>query len=90
MAQMHFDYTSGLTIYKNNKLIPIFPTTVTYMTHNEWDDVRNPNVRSQSTYWKQNSEVIQNQVVTFDEIIGVAPGIKKHATGEYSRGHDLR
>ena len=31
----------------------------------EWDEMRNPNIRSKSTYWKENWEAIADQVNTF-------------------------
>ncbi|OJF91844.1 MBL fold metallo-hydrolase [Alkalibacterium sp. 20] len=87
MTHMHFDHASGLTRYSKGELVSTYPNAVIYMTETEWEEVRHPNIRSRSTYWKQNWEAIQDQVVTFDKELEVVPGINMYHTGGHSNGH---
>lgn len=89
MTHMHFDHASGLTMYRDNQLVSTFPNAVIYMTQIEWDEVREPNIRSQSTYWKKNWEAIQDQVVPFEKQLEVTPGITMYHTGGHSNGHAI-
>ena len=38
-----------------------------YVSETEWNEMRNPNIRSRNTYWKENWEPIVDQVVTFQQ-----------------------
>ena len=87
MTHMHFDHASGLTHYEGQKLVSTYPNAKIYMTETEWDEVRHPNIRSKSTYWKENWEAIQDQVETFDKELEVVPGITMYHTGGHSNGH---
>jgi len=87
MTHMHFDHASGLTHEENSIFVSTFPNAVIYLTETEWDEVRHPNIRSRSTYWKQNWEAIQDQVRTFENTLEVVPGITMIHTGGHSRGH---
>lgn len=87
MTHMHFDHSSGLTYFKNHEYVPTYPNAMIYMTKTEWDEVRHPNIRSKSSYWKQNWEAIQDQVVTFDDELEVVSGITMYHTGGHSKGH---
>ena len=87
MTHLHFDHACGLTKYSNGELVPTFPNATIYTTETEWDEMRNPNMRSKNTYWKENWEPVQDQVKTFKEEIEVAPGLTMHHTGGHSDGH---
>lgn len=87
MTHMHFDHASGLTHEENSTYVSSFPNAVIYMTETEWDEVRHPNIRSKSTYWKQNWKAIQDQVQTFDDELEVVPGVTMIHTGGHSNGH---
>ncbi len=50
--------------------------------------MRNPNIRSKSTYWKENWEAIENQVITFDEKWSLEAITMVH-TGGHSNGHSI-
>ena len=89
MTHMHFDHACGLTEYKDGELVSVFPNAIIYTSHVEWDEMRNPNVRSQNTYWKENWESIESQVETFQEEKEVLPGIKMVHTGGHSDGHSI-
>lgn len=89
MTHMHFDHATGLTMYENSQLVSTFPNAKIYMTQIEWDEVREPNIRSKSTYWKQNWEAIENQVITFKEELEIISGITMYHTGGHSEGHSI-
>lgn len=89
MTHLHFDHASGLTMWEGEKLVPTFPNAKIYTTKIEWDEMRNPNIRSRNTYWKENWEPIQHQVVTYEGSIEVAPGIEMIHTGGHSDGHAI-
>jgi glyoxylase-like metal-dependent hydrolase (beta-lactamase superfamily II) len=89
MTHMHFDHACGLTKYENSELVSTFPNASIYTSEVEWNEMRNPNIRSGNTYWKQNWESIQHQVKTFKEEIEILPGIKMIHTGGHSDGHSI-
>ncbi|WP_061811406.1 YtnP family quorum-quenching lactonase [Rossellomorea vietnamensis] len=89
MTHMHFDHACGLTKVEGEELVPAFPNAVIYTSQVEWDEMRNPNVRSRNTYWKENWESIQSQVETFKGEMEVLPGIKMVHTGGHSDGHSI-
>lgn len=89
MTHLHFDHAGGLTRWEGDQLVPTFPNSKIYVTQIEWDEMRNPNIRSKSTYWKENWEPIQHLVETYTGSIEVAPGIEMIHTGGHSDGHAI-
>ncbi|TLS39063.1 YtnP family quorum-quenching lactonase [Pseudalkalibacillus caeni] len=89
MTHLHFDHACGLTKWDGNELVPTFENAVIYTSAIEWDEMKNPNIRSQNTYWKENWEPITDHVRTFEEEVEVLPGIKMHHTGGHSNGHSI-
>ncbi|TQR14640.1 YtnP family quorum-quenching lactonase [Psychrobacillus soli] len=89
MTHLHFDHACGLTKWVDGQLISSFPNAKIYVSDVEWDEMRNPNMRSQNTYWKENWEPIENQVVTFSGSIEVVDGIEMIHTGGHSDGHSI-
>lgn len=89
MTHLHFDHASGLTKYENDKLISTFPNATIYCSDIEWDEMRNPNMRSINTYWEENWKPIQNQVQTFKKEIEIIPGLKMIHTSGHSAGHSV-
>ena len=89
MTHLHFDHACGLTKWENGKLVPTFGNAVIYASDVEWDEMRNPNIRSKATYWKDNWEAIEHQVKTFKESLEVAPGITMIHSGGHSAGHSI-
>ncbi|WP_242144176.1 MULTISPECIES: MBL fold metallo-hydrolase [unclassified Bacillus cereus group] len=87
MTHLHFDHASGLTKWENGQLVPMFPNAKIYVSHIEWNEMRNPNIRSRNTYWKENWEPIAKQVVTFKEEIQITSEIQMIHTGGHSDGH---
>ena len=89
MTHMHFDHAGGLTHWEGETLVSSFPNAKIYVTNTEWNEMRNPNIRSRNTYWKENWEPIVDQVVTYDGELEVVPGIKLIHTGGHSDGHAI-
>lgn len=89
MTHMHFDHAGGLTHYEGEQLVSSFPNAKIYVTATEWNEMREPNIRSRNTYWKENWEPVQEQVVTYEGELEVAPGIKLIHTGGHSDGHAI-
>lgn len=89
MTHCHFDHIGGLTINVDGKLVSQFPNAKILMTQIEWDELRNPNIRSRNTYWRENWEAIAEQVETFENRIEVVDGIEMIHTGGHSDGHAI-
>ncbi|QOR65877.1 MBL fold metallo-hydrolase [Cytobacillus suaedae] len=89
MTHMHFDHACGLTRWKEDTLVSTFENATIITSDIEWNEMRNPNIRSKNTYWKENWEGIEKQVQTFSGEIEVFPGIKMLHTGGHSDGHSI-
>lgn len=89
MTHMHFDHASGLTERNGDELVSSFPNAKIYTSKVEWDELREPNIRSRNTYWEENWKPIDGQVITFEEEIQILPGIKMVHTGGHSDGHSI-
>lgn len=89
MTHMHFDHAGGLTYWEGEQLVSTFPNATIYVSEKEWDEMRNPNIRSRNTYWKENWEPVQEQVKTFTGEFEVISGIKMIHTGGHSDGHAI-
>lgn len=87
MTHLHNDHAAGLTRWEGDELVSTFPNAIIYTSQIEWDEMRAPNIRSKSTYWKQNWEAVQNQVESFQKRLTVLPGIEMIHTGGHSNGH---
>lgn len=89
MTHLHFDHACGLTKWADGKLVSSFPKAKIYVSDVEWNEMKNPNIRSQNTYWKENWEPIVEQVVTFSDSVEVVEGIEMIHTGGHSDGHSI-
>lgn len=90
MTHLHFDHASGLTTLEaDGSYSSTFPNAKIYVSEVEWNEMKNPNIRSRNTYWKENWEAIEGQVVTFKETLEVVPGIEMIHTGGHSDGHSI-
>lgn len=87
MTHLHNDHAAGLTTWDGEKYISTFPNAIIYTTDVEWEEMRNPNIRSKATYWPQNWEAIEDQVQPFQKRLTVVPGIEMIHTGGHSNGH---
>jgi glyoxylase-like metal-dependent hydrolase (beta-lactamase superfamily II) len=89
MTHMHADHASGLTKLENEQYVSTFPNAKIHLSSTEWNELRQPNIRSRNTYWKENWEAIQSQVETFENELEVMPGIRMIHTGGHSDGHSI-
>mgnify|MGYP003525142909 FL=1 len=89
MTHMHADHASGLTKLENEQYVSTFPNAKILLSSTEWNELRQPNIRSRNTYWKENWEAIQSQVETFETEREVLPGIRMIHTGGHSDGHSI-
>ncbi|WP_181349930.1 MBL fold metallo-hydrolase [Thalassobacillus sp. CUG 92003] len=89
MTHLHFDHACGISKFADDSLIPMFPNAVIYTTEVEWQEMKDPNIRSQNTYWPDNWKPVQHLVHTFEQEIEILPGLKMVHTGGHSDGHAL-
>lgn len=89
MTHMHFDHACGLTKPEGEELISAFPNAEIVTSETEWDEMRNPNIRSKNTYWERNWKPVVDQVTTFRDSIDILPGLRMVHTGGHSDGHSV-
>lgn len=89
MTHLHFDHVTGLSKMKDGALVPTFENAVIYTTETEWNEMRNPNIRSKNTYWEENWQPIKHQVKTYKDSIEVLEGLTLYHTGGHSDGHAI-
>lgn len=89
MTHLHFDHASGLTKWEGDTLVPMFPRARIITSAVEWAEMKEPNIRSRNTYWKENWEAIVDQVDTFAEQLEVVSGVTMIHTGGHSDGHAI-
>jgi glyoxylase-like metal-dependent hydrolase (beta-lactamase superfamily II) len=88
MTHLHFDHACGLTKLEDGNYVSTFPYAKIITSQVEWDEMRNPNIRSKNTYWKENWEAIEQQVLPFTEKWSLGP-ISMYHTGGHSDGHSI-
>jgi glyoxylase-like metal-dependent hydrolase (beta-lactamase superfamily II) len=88
MTHLHFDHACGLTKLEDNQYISVFPSAKIIASEIEWKEMREPNIRSKSTYWKENWEAIEHQVEVFEKEWSLG-AIKLIHTGGHSEGHSI-
>ncbi|KKK38399.1 hypothetical protein WQ57_09435 [Mesobacillus campisalis] len=88
MTHMHYDHACGLTKEVGGEFISVFPNAAIITSEVEWEEMKNPNIRSKATYWRENWEPIQSQVITFKEEWNHGPFKMVH-TGGHSNGHSI-
>jgi glyoxylase-like metal-dependent hydrolase (beta-lactamase superfamily II) len=88
MTHLHFDHAGGLTKLEEGQYVSTFPNAKIIAAQVEWDEMRNPNIRSKNTYWKENWEAIKSQVVPFEEKWNLGAVTMIH-TGGHSDGHSI-
>ncbi|ETI70442.1 YtnP family quorum-quenching lactonase [Neobacillus vireti] len=88
MTHLHFDHAGGLTKLEEGQYVSTFPNAKIIASQVEWDEMRNPNIRSKNTYWKENWEAIESQVIPFKEKWNLGAITMIH-TGGHSDGHSI-
>jgi glyoxylase-like metal-dependent hydrolase (beta-lactamase superfamily II) len=86
MTHLHFDHVCGLTRLQGDDYVSVFPYAKIIVNEIEWNEMRQPNIRSKNTYWKENWEVVQEQVEVFKNKWSFE-AIKLIHTGGHSDGH---
>jgi glyoxylase-like metal-dependent hydrolase (beta-lactamase superfamily II) len=89
MTHLHFDHASGLTMWEGEQLVPSFPKAKHIVSQIEWDEMRQPNIRSKNTYWKENWEAIVDLVQPFEQECQVLDELTMIHTGGHSAGHSI-
>ncbi|MBU8905246.1 YtnP family quorum-quenching lactonase [Desertibacillus haloalkaliphilus] len=89
MTHLHFDHATGLAKFDGDMLVPTFENATIYVSDIEWEEMRNPNIRSRNTYWEQNWKPIESKVKTFTGELEVVPGVRMIHTGGHSDGHSI-
>ena len=88
MTHLHFDHACGLTRMVDGNYVPAFPNAKIITSLVEWDEMKNPNIRSKNTYWKENWETIESQVLPFENEWNLGAITMIH-TGGHSDGHSI-
>jgi len=88
MTHMHFDHACGLTSLERETYQSIYPNAKIITSKIEWEEMKQPNIRSRNTYWEQNWTAIKNQIETFEEEWAYGP-FKMIHTGGHSNGHSI-
>ncbi|MDQ6599967.1 MBL fold metallo-hydrolase [Bacillus salipaludis] len=88
MTHLHFDHAGGLTKLVDGEYVSAFPNAKIITSKIEWDEMRTPNIRSKNTYWKENWQAIEKQVIPFDEKWNLGSLTLIH-TGGHSNGHSI-
>lgn len=89
MTHLHFDHACGLSKWSDGQLVPTFENATIHTSATEWNEMRNPNIRSQNTYWESNWKPVEDQVQTYEEAIEITKGLHMIHTGGHSDGHSV-
>ncbi len=89
MTHLHFDHASGLAEGEAGAERSVFKNAKIYASAVEWEEMKNPNIRSRNTYWEQNWKPVKEQVTTFTGRVEVIPGVTLIHTGGHSDGHSI-
>ncbi|MGG3559802.1 MBL fold metallo-hydrolase [Peribacillus frigoritolerans] len=89
MTHLHFDHACGLTKREGETWVPVFERAEIITTKTEWAEMKNPNIRSKSTYWSENWEAVTSLVRPFEGEQEITAGIKMIHTGGHSDGHAI-
>ncbi|QHE53302.1 MBL fold metallo-hydrolase [Pontibacillus sp. HMF3514] len=89
MTHLHFDHACGLSKWQDGKLVPTFENAKIFTSSTEWNEMKNPNIRSANTYWETNWKPVEHQVQTYEEVIEIAEGLHMIHTGGHSDGHSV-
>ncbi|KGX84032.1 YtnP family quorum-quenching lactonase [Pontibacillus marinus] len=89
MTHLHFDHACGLSKWQDGKLVPTFENAKIFTSSTEWNEMKNPNIRSANTYWESNWKPVEHQVQTYEEAVEIADGLHMIHTGGHSDGHSV-
>lgn len=91
MTHLHFDHVCGLNRWDDEKAeyVSVFPNACIHVSSIEWEEMKNPNIRSRNTYWDMNWKGIEGQIRPFEKEVTLDQGIKMVHTGGHSDGHSI-
>lgn len=91
MTHLHFDHVCGLNRWDGEKedYVSVFPNASIHVSSIEWEEMKNPNIRSRNTYWEMNWKGIEGQIRPFEKEVTLEQGIKMVHTGGHSDGHSI-
>ena len=89
MTHLHFDHACGLTMWEEDHLVPAFPEAKIFTNSTEWEEMRNPNIRSKNTYWEENWKPVEELVHTYQDSMEIVPGLRMIHTSGHSNGHSI-
>ncbi|MFJ7974544.1 YtnP family quorum-quenching lactonase [Peribacillus sp. JNUCC 23] len=89
MTHLHFDHVCGLTKHNGEEWAPVFENASIITSDIEWEEMKNPNIRSRNTYWRENWEAIAHLIQPFSTAMQITNGIKMIHTGGHSAGHSI-
>lgn len=89
MTHLHYDHMTGLVSEDNGVFTSVFPKAKIIVEESEWIAIKQPTKRSKGTYWKENWEPIEKQVVLFKESYTVLEGVDMFKTSGHSSGHSI-
>lgn len=89
-SHMHHDHASGATYRDADGMLrATFPNAKHVMQRLEWEEAKNPNIRSAHAYWEENWAILeaQGQIMPVDGEVELVPGVRLIPTGGHTRGH---
>ena len=88
-THLHFDHCGGNTRPREDNYRPTFPNARYLIQRGEWNDARQPDDRSRSSYAKENFLPLESagQLVLVDGNHEVAPGVTMLLTPGHTRAH---
>jgi glyoxylase-like metal-dependent hydrolase (beta-lactamase superfamily II) len=92
LTHCDFDHAGGVVMLNAQGEAELtFPRARHITQSREWEDVRQPNIRSSHTYWPQNFTGLADSglLKLVDGAAEIAPGITVRHTGGHTRGYQL-
>ncbi len=89
-SHMHHDHASGATQRDASGAVrPTFPRAKHVMQRLEWEEAKNPNIRSAHAYWEENWAVLEADglLMPVDGDVELVEGVRLIPTGGHTRGH---
>src|SRR5690625_4022189 len=83
MTHLHYDHANGLTKKIGDNYRSIYKDIPIYVSQIEWDEMRNQNLTSASTYRDMNSQQFVEQVKTFTDECEILRQVKMYISGRY-------
>ena len=87
-----FDHAGGIVMRDGQGRLELtFPNALHLIQEKEWQDIKRPNLRAQSTYLPENFQLLET-AGRFELVDGeqtIQPGITLRHTGGHTRGHQV-